>query len=247
MKLIRSILPMAAAGLFFSNQAKAQFKPGTVMLGTTVGSIGYSDANSDYGYDIGGSRSTGTKTFTFSMGPQVGVFVTPNLIFGGNLNYSINHSTANTTNTSATSALTGSKTTTTTNTFSIGPLVRYYFAGLTGKNWFYGQVSGAVGTGTGTSSGSSYSTTTTTSTSGKVDGIFNWNAGASVGMTHFFYKRIGMDFAIGYNYSHAHSNNDNNTTTTKTTGGTTSAAANNYSLNTGTNGLTLSVGFHWFI
>lgn len=173
--------------------------------------------------------------------------MTPNLVFGGNLSYSITHTSANTSNTSAANTLTGSGTSSTTNTLSIGPLLRYYFAGLTGKNWFYGQVNGAVGTGTGSSSGSSYTTTTTTSTGGKIDGIFNWNAGGSIGMTHFFYKRIGMDFDIGYSYSHAHSDNDNNTTTIKTSNSTTTNTPNNYSLNTGTNSFTLGVGFHWFI
>ena len=245
--MIRLVLPMAAACLFFASQAKAQFKPGTLMLGTTVGSIGYSDANSDYGYQVGGSRSTGTKTFTFSTGPQVAVFLTPSLVFGGSLSYSLSHSTANTSNTSNTDVASGSNTTSTTNTLSIGPLLRYYFAGITTKNWFYGQVNGAVGTGAGSSSGGSYTTANTTTTGGKIDGIFNWNAGASLGMTHFFYKKIGMDFAIGYSYSHAHSDNDNNTTTVKTSNSTTTTTTNNYSLNTGTNGVTLSVGFHWFI
>ena len=217
------------------------------MVGTTVGSIGYSSANSDYGYDVGTAKSIGTNTFTFSTGPQIGVFLTPNLVFGGSLSYTLSHSTATTTNTSAASVVTGSRATTSTNTLSLGPLLRYYFAGLKGNNWFYGQVNGAVGTGTGSSSGSSYATTTTGSSTGKTNGIFNWNAGASLGMTHFFYKRIGMDFSIGYSYSHAHSDNNNITYTTKTSTSTITSATNNYSLNTGTNSISLGVGFHLFI
>jgi hypothetical protein len=153
---IRSFLSIAIIALFFSLPAKAQFKPGTLMIGTTVGSIGYSSANSDYGYAIGTARSTGTNTFTFSAGPRIGVFLTPNLVFGGSLSYTLSHSTATTTNTSATNTVTGSKTTTNTNTLSLGPFLRYYFAGLKGNNWFYGQVNSAAGTGTGSSSGSSY-------------------------------------------------------------------------------------------
>jgi hypothetical protein len=244
---IRSFLPIATVALLFTLPAKAQFKPGTLMVGTTVGSIGYSSANSDYGYDVGSARSTGTNTFTFSTGPQIGVFLSPNLVFGGSLSYTLSHSTATTTNTSATNVATGSKTTTNTNTFSLGPFLRYYFAGLKSNNWFYGQVNGAAGTGTGSSSGSSYTTTATGSSTGKTNGIFNWNTGASLGMTHFFYKRIGMDFSIGYTYSHAHSDNNNITYTTKTSTSTITSATNNYSLNTSTNSISVGVGFHLFI
>jgi Outer membrane protein beta-barrel domain len=244
---IHSILPMTVAGLFFTTAAKAQFKPGTLMVGTTVGSIGYSSATSDYGYEVGTARSTGTNTFTFSTGPQVGVFLTPNLVFGGSLSYTLSHSTATTTTTSATNTVTGSKTTTTTNTLSIGPLLRYYFAGLKSNNWFYGQINGAVGPGTGSSSGTAYTATTTSTSTGKTNGIFNWNAGASLGMTHFFYKRIGMDFSIGYSFSHAHSDNNNSTYSTKISNSEITSSTNNYSLNTGTNTVTLGVGFHLFL
>ncbi len=227
--------------------AKAQFKPGTLFVATTLGTLGYSSANSDYGYDVGTAKSTGTKTVTFSAGPQIGVFLTPKLIFGGSLSYSLNHSSTNTTNTSATNTITGSKSTTTTNTVSLGPLLRYYFTSLSARNAFYGQVNGAAGTGTGSSSGSSDATTADGSSTGKITGIFNWNAGASVGMTHFFSKKIGMDFAVGYSLSHTHSDNNNITYTTKLSNGTITSATNNYSLNTTTNGVTLGLGFHLFI
>ena len=66
-----------AAGMLFCTNAKAQFSKGTIMLGTTIGTTGYSSATSDYGYDIGTLKSTGTKTFTFSVGPQIGFFSEP--------------------------------------------------------------------------------------------------------------------------------------------------------------------------
>lgn len=77
--------------------------------------------------------------------------------------------------------------------------------------------------------------------------IFTWNAGASLGLTHLFYKRIGMDVALGYLYSHNHNYNINNTNTTNKTSGDLTASANNYTLNTATNGVTFGVGFHWFL
>jgi Outer membrane protein beta-barrel domain len=241
------LISMIATCLICCFQANAQFSKGTIMLGTTIGSTGYSSANSDYGYDVGTLKNTGTNTFTFSVGPQVGVFLSPHLVLGATPAFNINtsHVSSTTTNTNNTSS--GTTTSTTTTTVSLGPFMRYYLAPGPGNNWFYVQVNGAVGTGAGTSSGNSYNTTTTGNSNGKVSNIFTWNAGASLGLTHFFYRRIGMDIALGYNYSHVHNYDTNSTYSTNKTSGNIVASTNNYSLNTATNGVTLGVGFHWFL
>lgn len=236
-----------AAVMLLSMNAKAQFTRGTIMLGTTIGSTGYSSANSDFGYDVGTLKNTGTNTFTFNVGPQVGVFLSPHLVLGATPAFSINTSHVNSTTTNTNSTTSGSTTSTTTTTVSIGPFLRYYFAGLSGNNWLYGQINGAVGAGSGTSSGNSYTTTSTGNTNGKVSNIFTWNTGASIGLTHFFYKRIGMDMALGYNYSHVHNYDTNNTYTTNKTSGNITPTVNNYTLNTATNGVTFALGFHWYL
>ena len=236
-----------SAIVIFSMNAKAQFSKGTIMLGTTIGSTGYSSANSDYGYDVGTLKNTGTNTFTFSVGPQVGVFLSPHLVFGATPAFSINTSHVNSTTTNTNSTVTGSATSTTTMTVTLGPFLRYYFSALSANNWLYGQINGAVGTGSGTSSGTSYNTTSTGTTNGKISNIFTWNSGASIGLTHFFYKRIGMDMALGYSYSHVHNYDTNNSYSTNTTSGKITSTPNNYTLNTSTNGVTLAVGFHWFL
>jgi hypothetical protein len=232
---------------FFSANTKAQFSKGTIMLGTTIGSTGYSSANSDYGYDVGTVKNTGTNTFTFSVGPQVGVFLSPHLVFGVTPAFSISTSHVNSTTMNTNNTSSGSTTSTTTMTVTLGPFLRYYLVGLSANNWLYGQINGAVGTGSGTSSGTSYNTTTTGNTNGKISNIFTWNSGASFGLTHFFYKRIGMDVALGYNYSHVHNYDTNNSYSTNTTSGKITSSPNNYTLNTATNGVTLAVGFHWFL
>jgi|SRR5450631_1708681 len=228
-------------------QTNAQFSKGTLMLGTTIGTTGYSSASSDYNYDAGELRNTGTNTFTFSVGPQIGVFLSPRLVVGATPAFSINtsHATNDITNTNNTTS--AATTNTTTTTLSLGPYVRYYFTNLASNNWFYGQVNGAVGTGSGTTTGNTTSTNSLSSTDGKVSNIFTWNAGGSIGMTHFFYKRIGMDVAIGFNHSHVHNYDTNNTNTTNKNNGNTTESTNNYTLNTDTNGVTFGVGFHWFL
>jgi hypothetical protein len=245
----RSILMSFASGFLtlVTLHSQAQFKKGTVMLGTTIGSTGYSSANSDYDYDAGELRSTGTNTFTFSIGPQIGVFLSPRLVLGATpaFNITTSHATNNITNTNNT--FSASTTNTTTTTVSLGPFMRYYFTNLASNNWFYGQINGAVGSGGGTTTANNSSSTTVGSTNGKVSDILTWNAGASIGMTHFFYKRIGMDLAIGYNYSHVRNYDLNNTSSTNKTSGRVTETANNYTLNTATNGVTFGVGFHWFL
>jgi Outer membrane protein beta-barrel domain len=245
MKKIMSLT--LAAVMFLSINSNAQFSKGTIMLGTTIGSTGYSSANSDYGYDVGTLKSTGTNTFTFSVGPQVGVFLSPHLVLGATPAFNITTSHVNSTTTNTNSTTTGSTTSTTTITVSLGPFLRYYFDALSDNNWLYGQINGAAGSGSGTSSGNSYTTNSTGNTDGKVSNIFTWNAGASIGLTHFFYKRIGMDMALGYSYSHVHNYDTNNTYTTNKTSGTVTPSANNYTLNTATNGVTFGLGFHWFL
>jgi hypothetical protein len=239
------IFVIASAFLTFATfHANAQFIKGTLMLGTTIGTTGYSSAGSDYDYESGELRNTGTNTFTFSIGPQIGVFLSPRLVVGATPAFSINtsHATNNITNTNSTTS--NAVTNSTTTTVSLGPYVRYYFTNLVSNNWFYAQINGAAGTGSGTTTGNTTSTNSLSSTDGKVSNIFTWNAGASIGMTHFFYKRIGMDVAIGFSHSYVHNYDTNSTNTTNKNNGNTTESTNNYTLNTNTNGVTFGVGFH---
>lgn len=247
MKKITLITFVAGCLILTALHSSAQFVRGTIMLGTTVGTTGYSSATSNYDYDAGELRNTGTNTFTFSIGPQVGVFLSPRMVLGATPAFSISTSHAtndiHNTNNNSSAAITN----TTTSTVSLGPYIRYYFTNLNSSNWFYSQLNGSVGSGSGTSTGNTASNTSVSSTNGKVSDIFTWNAGGSIGMTHFFYKRIGMDIALGYIYSHVHNYDMNNTNSTNKASGVVTQTANNYMLNTATNGVTLGVGFHWFL
>ena len=246
-KTLMNRIIILLAGFILSSQfsSQAQFKKGTLMVGTTVGSTSYSSANSDYDYDNGQLRNTDTKTFGFSVGPQLGIFFTRNMVVGATLSLSLT-STHTITNISNAGVNTGTDTKTTNTTLGIGPYLRYYFASQFSHNMFFAQVDGSVATGTGSTSGSGFTATTTTETSGSVSGIFNWNAGGSLGLEHFFDPRIGMDVAVGYHYTHAKSQNRNTTNTTHDANSSVTTATNNYGLATGTNGLTLAAGFHWF-
>ncbi len=247
MKKTNNLLSVITAMLFSAIATQAQVKPGTIMLGTTIGSTTYNSTNSDYSYDIGGTRHTGTNTYTFSAGPQIGIFITNRLVLGGNLSVNYSNSKSTTTNLSATQVQTGSGTNSNSLTVNLGPFARYYFSNLHAKNWFYAQANGTIGTGSGSSTGTTDNTGTSSNSNGKISNIFNWTTGASLGMTHLFYHRIAMDFALGYNYSHQMSENNNSTVTRNKTTNVQSTTFNNYSLTNATNGITANIGFHFFL
>jgi hypothetical protein len=247
MKKTNNLLSVIAIMFISVITAHAQVKPGTIMIGTSIGSTAYSSANSDYSYEIGGTRHTATNTYSFSAGPQIGVFISSRLVLGGNLSVSYSNSSSTTKNISATQVQTGSGSSSNSLTVNLGPFARYYFSNLHANNWFYAQVNGTAGTGSGNTTGSSNNTGTTSVSNGKTSNIFNWNTGASLGMTHLFYHRIAMDFALGYNYSHQMSQNNNNTVTTNKTTGALSNSTNNYSLTSASNGISASIGFHFFL
>jgi hypothetical protein len=58
----KAMIMMGTACILFSLGTQAQFSKGTIMLGTTIGTTGYTSANSNYSYDVGTLKSTGTNT-----------------------------------------------------------------------------------------------------------------------------------------------------------------------------------------
>src|SRR6202050_629135 len=114
-------VPLYFFATLFSISANAQFSAGTVMLGTTVGTTGYTSANSNYDYDAGTLRQTGTKTFTLSGGPQVGGFLSNNFVIGATPSIAFTSSSVKSTTQNTNNTITGSSTTTNTFTVSLGP------------------------------------------------------------------------------------------------------------------------------
>ena len=227
--------------------ASAQFKKGTLVLGTTVGSTTYSIANSHYDYDNGNTTSTIPHAYTLGVGPEAGVFVSSSVLLGAALTFNFNNSNETAANDNVNNTTSGSDNGNTTATVMLEPMLRYYFAGSPKKNWFYMELHSGAGMGIGRSSGNGYNTAATSTTSGKVSNIFNWDMGGGLGMTHFFSHGLGMDFSLGYTYSHSYSDNANTTVTTNKITNALSSSTNNYNLTTAANGITFSVGFHRFI
>lgn len=223
----------------------AQTSKGILFVGTSVGSITYASNNSDFNYADSGFKKTTNHNFGIGINPHLGVFVTNHLVVGGSLGFNIasNKTDANSTETN----LLNNNTKTNTFTINAGPFARYYFFNSTpSHNLFFAQLDAKVGTGSGSSSGNGDNVANTFTSTGKISKIFEWNAGGSIGFTHFIQKNIGLDFSAGYTYG-MHKDHDLTTTNyTAKSGGATSVSASTYDLTQHTNNFILGVGFHWF-
>jgi hypothetical protein len=231
---------LCLAGIVFAN---AQSNKGTLFFGTSIESTTYSNTYDNYSLSDGNFKTNHEKAFDLSFNPTVGVFLTNHLIFGGTIGITHSYDKTDLTNTDIlTSGTQSSNGITTDNTtgYSIGPFVRYYiFDGKPGKTLFYLQGNTSVGTGSGHSDYSYHNSVTSNTSDGNINGIFSWQGGGSVGVTHFFGKNVGLDFAAGYAYTHEkfneqYNNNPSNTDYTA-------------SANSGTYGFTLGLGFHFFM
>jgi hypothetical protein len=232
--------------LAFAFHVSAQFKPGTLMVGSTLGSTTYTSGNSDYNYDNGNTRSISNKAYSLTAGPQLGVFISPNLVIGGTISATVTDNRSNTS--TVTSGVQGTSESHSTNyTVGFGPFMRVYFANQPANNLFYMQIHGSLATGSGTSNGDGASPASTYHSTGSVTNILNWNAGGSLGITHFFSEHVGMDIAVGYLYSRSQSDNANSTQTVNSNTGNTTTSTNNYKLTNPANGINFTLGFHWFL
>jgi hypothetical protein len=222
---------LAITSLVGLTPVAAQSLKGTLFAGTSIGSTSYTQTTNNYDYADGGNKNTDAHAYSLSLSPSMGVFVTNHLIVGGSLGLSYAHNKTNSSNTEGGS--TAETTFTNTTTVNLGPFLRYYFyENKPLRTMLYMQAQGTIGTGGGSSSGSGFNNAT-------------WTSGASLGVTHFIGRNVGMDFAIGYAHNYEYSKDNNQTLTALDNGGSTTKP-NNYSLATSSDGFTLSVGFHWF-
>ena len=229
--------------------ASAQFLKGTIFVGPTLGTNSYQSASDNLNYSSGNNqtRTASSKAYALSFGPQVGVFITDHLVVGGAINYSLSVKNTNTSTVLTNNNLLISNAKTNTSTVNAGPFLRYYYFDKLSKTMFYTQLNGTLGTGRGGSSSSGNNNITSTfQSNGSINGIFSWNAGGSIGLTHFFNDFVGMDFAVGYGYTSITSNYQNVTNTSSNVSEIVTTAPNDYKETLLTHGVTLGLGFHWF-
>jgi hypothetical protein len=234
-----AVLCVVSSGLF------AQLSKGTLFVGSTIGTANYNSVTNDHDYIDSGFRKTINHNFGIGLSPQMGVFVNSHLVVGGSLGFDYAHNKQNIESTEGNVDYRDTR----KNTFTInaGPFARYYvFKASPGSTLFFTQLDARVGTGSGNSSGNGDNTNNTFTSSAKISKIFNWNAGGSIGITHFIQKSVGLDAFAGYSYNHNKSYNTATTDYTSKADGENSSRTIGYDLTTHTNNIVLGVGFHWF-
>lgn len=172
----------------------AQTKKGDLLLGTSFGSMSFTDSKSTTTYSNTPTvYSSNGNSFSISVNPTVAWFVQDNLAVGAGVSLSFYTSKSDSSNTSSTTTSTSKSN---QPAFYIGPYARYYFGGSE-KGMPFAQASFQFGI-SGGKSNSSTSTGSTSETTSKPKG--DWNGGVSLGYEHFVSKYIGIFGMVGVNY-----------------------------------------------
>lgn len=175
-----------------------QNKKGNLLIGTYLGSGGFNFSNSEngnsYSTNISKQDSNG---FSIGVGPSIGYFLTDNLVVGTSCSLSYSSSSYDNSYTEDAST---SESSYHQLYFSLGPFVRFYFGKSGGKGMPFIHIY------TGTSFYPDYSSTYSNSYGTKYTYRYKkysvWNAGAQVGYEHFLNSAIGLQYYVGYSFSH---------------------------------------------
>ena len=175
-----------------------QNKKGNLLIGTYLGSGGLSFGN----YESSSSSSTNiskqdSNSFSIGVGPSIGYFLTDNLVVGTSCSLSYYSGSSDNSNTAYTST---SESSYHQLYFSVGPFVRYYFGNSGGKGMPFIYI--YAGTSFYPDYTSTYSTNTGYSYTYKYKKYSPWNAGAQIGYEHFLNSAIGLQYYVGYSFSH---------------------------------------------
>ncbi len=187
--------------LFSMLTATAQFKKGDRMLGATIGSVLINSGSSDITVALIGSNTSKITSYTVSITPLMGWFLSDRTAVGVTL--LINPNGNKTTYEQNGSTYQSDKVN--GNNMGLGIFTRHYF---TGKNLFpFVQLSLNSGISSlktegffyGGSGGSAYKLTYT----GNASGGFFMNATLAAGLTKMLSSITGIDFYAGYVYSYS--------------------------------------------
>jgi outer membrane protein len=167
------------AGCFSLVTGFSQVSKGDKLIGVGLGSISYASSKSNTSYSNTPTEyDSKGSSFSISINPTVGWFVSDGLAVGTSASISYYYSSSNSSNTGN---INTSKAISTQPSFYIGPFARYYFGGSS-KGKPFVQAGGQYGIyGGKTKSTPNIGTGSETKTKPKGD----WNAGVLVGYGHF--------------------------------------------------------------
>jgi hypothetical protein len=226
--------------------SNAQFQKGDRMVGASIGAISYNSGKTDYSYPpptTGFTRNS--SSYGISLTPNYGWFISSSTVIGGIFNLGYTHSeyfdedeaNGNTFNKDE------------SNNFNIGAgaFVRNYFSS-SGKFYPFAQVGFNLGVSSADSRGYFFKGVDKYSYDGKSSGGFFANAGVALGFTKLLSRHTGLDFSIGYNFSHSNTTFKTTTQIDLTNNGTVDQTNVSEPTQKFTNhGVALSVGFQVFL
>jgi hypothetical protein len=185
--------------LAMSGPAFSQNKKGNLFLGSYIGGTGLSFSTTDY--STAGSPGISTykgSGFNIGVGPMIGYYFTDTIVGGASLDLYFTSSKSDSSISTSTATATDKASYIGTD---IGPFLRIYFGDNNGKGMPFVQFDAGIFfyplyTETYTpSSGSAYTY--------KLDSYSSWNVGVKLGYEHYINPFIGIEYYVGYEYSHS--------------------------------------------
>ena len=184
--------------LAFSIPLFSQNKKGNFLIGTDIGGANLNFSSSQYSYPpdptIFKDKST---AFGITVDPSIGYFLSDSIVAGAflNLYFSSGTDDSSTTGSPATSTGTSSEL-----GASLGPYLRIYFGDNNGKGMPYIQFTAGINILPFYSY--KYTPSSGVGYSYKYDSYSSWNAGVEIGYEHYLNPHVGIEYYIGYGYSH---------------------------------------------
>lgn len=193
----KALIPVLVLALAVS--AFPQNKKGNLLIGTYLGSTGLSFGSSESGSSGSTNRSKSeSSSFSLGIGPSIGYFLTDTLVVGSSLSisYGSSGSEGSYTESEATSESSSSSI-----YMSIGPFVRYYFGDVNPRKMPY--VHAYLGTSLYPVYSGHYENSGGTEYDYSYTRYSSFNGGIQVGMERFLNSAIGLQYYIGYSFSHS--------------------------------------------
>ncbi|GHN03057.1 hypothetical protein WSM22_45460 [Cytophagales bacterium WSM2-2] len=188
-------IALASCFVMLFSAGYAQIEKGTFRLG---GTMGFTSSTSSYSYSTPAFSQPDNKSSTFSFNPNVSYFFAKQLSIGLSLPYTVGKSTISGVDTKY-------------NSYSVGPVIRYYFpfnkvAVFPEAQYTFGQQS---------TKGQMYSPTTGTYSDQTINSKLNMFR-LGVGVTYFLNSSIGVEGLLYYQKSQNDYDNNSSLPNTNT-------------------------------
>lgn len=229
-----------------TTNSNAQFRKGMRMSGVTLGTAFFNSGKTDYSVPVPTTGYTiNTNSLGITLAPSYGWFISDKVVVGAQLagGYKYDKTLKSDEN-----DVTYYKNVVNSFSFSAGAFARNYFPG-SGSFYPFAQVGFTVGFGSSNHEGFSYSSAPVYKDvfDGKSSGDFLATAGLSIGATRMLNEHVGLDFALGYNYSINNYKYKTDTQRDINVDGTIDERpSSDLTTKSKNNGLTVGVGFQLF-